>query len=331
MTFDVIIATRNRHERLQRLLHQIVRCTRAPQKIIVVDSSDSPADYTVPGREIVYTHTVHRNQPYQRYLGSQHADADIVIFLDDDVEIVDVNCFQKFLLPYTDRGVVGVTVGIDYKNIVSVSLKQRKFSGASVLKGLSTALDTFTGVPPLRTGEIFLAGLAGGIPVGYDGQVTYFQGANMSFRRSVLTNLFDDTVFDLYQAGVGKGEDKMLSMRANRFGRLYSVGDLCLKHPPIDSHYLLNNLQFHRRASFSRLYLSRVYCDVFDFSWVIGILHYYWFSMWRILFSLIKVVTGRSRDISTLRGQWSGLVRATIFLIDRDRIKSPISWFKDPS
>lgn len=328
MTFDIVIATRNRSKRLVRLVQQILECTRLPQRIVIVDSSDEVDGDICRFPGIVYRHTRFRNQPYQRYLGYKLTESELVVFLDDDVEIVDSNCFDKFIYPYVSPSVVGVTVGIDYRNVVSegVSIRsQHPRTGWTVL----AFLKIITGVPLLKVGEIGLAGLVGGIPIGFSGRVFYFQGANMSFRRRILEKLFDTTVFDLYEAGLGKGEDKMLSMRANEFGILYSVGDLCLRHPPTDSHYFNGVVQFQRRSFFSRIYLSKVYCEVFRVPWACAILHYYWFVVWRTFFSILKILVGRTREVSSLRGQWRGIIAATRFLLNKRQFKSNYAWFQN--
>src|SRR5690606_13781084 len=189
-----------------------------------------------------------------------------------------------------------------YKNIVATFSIGSYESIRGFKRKMLWLMWAFTGNPPLKEGEIFLAGLSGGIPPGYSGKVQYFQGANMSFRRGVLEKLFDDEVFSFYEMKIGKGEDKMLSMRASQFGTLYAMGDLCLRHPPEESHYYQNLEDFNKRTAFSRLYLSKIYCGVMGIPWWIGIVHYYWFSIWRIFFSLVRVISHQAQAFGILKG-----------------------------
>lgn len=325
LTFDVIVATRNRPERIRGLVQQILGCRLLPKRIVVINSSDTPNELLSTDPKICYLYTDHKNQPYQRFLGTKASHSEIVIFLDDDVEILDEDCFSRYLSPFADPQIVGVTVGIDYRNVVSEGLTRSRRSHG-LLSWLVEVFNLFTGVPPLKIGEIGMAGMAGGIPIDYTGRVQYFQGANMSFRREVLMMLFDEAVFDLYDLGLGKGEDKLLSMRANLYGTLFAVGHLCFRHPPVDSHYLQDYRRFYLRASFSRLYLSKTYCEVFNIPWSLGIAHYYWFSCWRLFFALIKVLSNRRFGFQSFLGQWQGVVLATKFCLLPKSFKSKRTW-----
>jgi len=91
LSFDVVIATRNRPEALALSIPLILGQSRQPEKLIVVDSSQdhAPVADTVaqatqgwPGQVIV-EHSG-PGLPFQRNIGLAHVTADVVIFPDDD-------------------------------------------------------------------------------------------------------------------------------------------------------------------------------------------------------------------------------------------------------
>jgi hypothetical protein len=91
LTFDVVIATRNRPEALALSIPLILGQSRQPGKLIVIDSSDNhaPVAETVarttagwPG-EVILEYTA-PGLPHQRNRGITHVTADVVIFPDDD-------------------------------------------------------------------------------------------------------------------------------------------------------------------------------------------------------------------------------------------------------
>jgi hypothetical protein len=93
LTFDVVIATRNRPEALALSIPLLLRQSRLPGQLIVIDSSDNhpPAAAAVAqavaeagftGRVIV--EHAEKSAARQRNTGLRHVTADVVIFPDDD-------------------------------------------------------------------------------------------------------------------------------------------------------------------------------------------------------------------------------------------------------
>ena len=105
MKFDVIIATFNRKESLAILVSQILECSKLPENIIIIDSS-AIIDRDIQSINLVqYIKSSHANQPYQRYIGSLVSNNDILVYFDDDMRIVDNQCFEKILSLYDDKNV----------------------------------------------------------------------------------------------------------------------------------------------------------------------------------------------------------------------------------
>ena len=117
MKFDVIIATFNRKDSLAILVSQILKCSKLPENIIIIDSS-AITDRDIQSINIVkYIKSSHANQPYQRYIGSLVSNNDILVYFDDDMRIIDNQCFEKILSLYDDKNVVGVQPNFSYQHV----------------------------------------------------------------------------------------------------------------------------------------------------------------------------------------------------------------------
>jgi GT2 family glycosyltransferase len=85
-TLDIVICTRNRPLELAECLRSLASQTQLPDHVFVVDSSDElqpPPDVGVP----VQLLRSGVGLPLQRNLALRHVTADLVTFLDDDVEL----------------------------------------------------------------------------------------------------------------------------------------------------------------------------------------------------------------------------------------------------
>ncbi len=91
LSFDVVIATRNRPEALALSIPLILGQDRLPEQLIVIDSSDdhAPVAATVAravagyGGRVIVEHS-EKGLTRQRNAGLRHVTADVVIFPDDD-------------------------------------------------------------------------------------------------------------------------------------------------------------------------------------------------------------------------------------------------------
>ncbi|MCB0494163.1 MAG: glycosyltransferase [Cyclobacteriaceae bacterium] len=278
MEFDIVICTLNRPDRLQNLLQQIFQCTTLPIKVIVVDASAIDNDSLRSNPKIEYIRSSHQNQPYQRYVGYLASDAEIIVFMDDDLEIVDSRIFDKLTETYGVYKPDGVSVGIQYESAISEKLNNTIDSSTFLFR----SINLISGVPLLRPGRIYPAGLAGP-DLKSLGEVDFFHGPFMSFKRDIMGEAFDPCLFTLYEMKLGKGEDKALSMKIGLSGKIIYVPDLYLKHPPVESHYFKNPKNYSKRLSYSRFFLSKVYAESRKYPTWIFSMHYIYFMIWRIL------------------------------------------------
>lgn len=91
LSFDIVIATRNRPEALAISIPLILGQDRLPDRLIVIDSSDdhAPVAATVAravqgfGGEVIVEHS-EKGLTRQRNVGLRHVAADVVMFPDDD-------------------------------------------------------------------------------------------------------------------------------------------------------------------------------------------------------------------------------------------------------
>ena len=117
LTYDAVIATRNRAEALVLSIPLLIGQSRQPEQIIVIDSSDDPEPVAKAVEQATagWTGTticVHSDPglPYQRNLGLRHVTAPVVLFPDDD-SLLFPDAAERMLEIYesdTDEVVAGV-------------------------------------------------------------------------------------------------------------------------------------------------------------------------------------------------------------------------------
>ncbi|HEU5291924.1 MAG TPA: glycosyltransferase, partial [Cyclobacteriaceae bacterium] len=218
MTFSVAITSYNRPLHLIKLVHQVMSSALIPNRIVVVDSSERPNEVVRDNKEITYIRSSHKNQPYQRYIAYCCCRTDIIIFLDDDLEIIDNSVFDVMLARLQDPGVRGVSVGFEHHNAIS-NIMDSQIDGKSML---FRVINFISGIPILKPGKIYMAGLAGIRPT-EEGTVDYFNGAIMGFYTAELAGLFDPVLFSLFERKLGMGEDKVISMKVGLTAKLWFV------------------------------------------------------------------------------------------------------------
>jgi glycosyltransferase involved in cell wall biosynthesis len=304
--FDVIIATYNRPQRVIALVKQVNKCNLTPASIIVVDSSDQDNEEVQLLPNVVYVHSSHKNQPYQRLLGAKLSRSTYVVYLDDDLTITDSQIFNYILKQYQNESVVGVTVGIDYHNSIS-----NKIDGPIVKTNnkLVQLFWKFTGVPFPATGKIGRFGVPGKLPT-ETGKVQYFYGPVMSFQSKLIDQLISYDLIAANELKVSMGEDKIISMKANNYGILIIDPSICLYHPALESTYFDDIYSFYSKSTFSRLYLNKIYTGVFNkFVFPLN-LDYYWFSGWRLILAFFAMLAKYSEPRrEKLKGIASGILR----------------------
>jgi glycosyltransferase involved in cell wall biosynthesis len=124
--FDVIITTFKRPDKVATLVNQLIPLSEVGkiEAIIVVDSS--PVTITQAAfrnnKCVQIVRSSHPNQPYQRYLGVCKSQQTYVLFLDDDMEVLNAN-FATELYHYMEDAYAGVNLLFKNDNMFLAELK----------------------------------------------------------------------------------------------------------------------------------------------------------------------------------------------------------------
>ena len=115
LSISVIIITRNRAESLKDTLTSLVKQSRQPDEVIVVDngSTDNSREITsnfTTRLNIKYVYEGQRGIPYARNTGIRLATKDIIAFIDDDC-LADKNWLKYLEIPFVKDPHVGVVGG----------------------------------------------------------------------------------------------------------------------------------------------------------------------------------------------------------------------------
>jgi GT2 family glycosyltransferase len=288
--FDVVIATYNRHEKVSFLIHQLLSLpSHALGKIIVVDSSETllPLHHFPADSNIQILSSSHKNQPYQRMLGLQISQAEFVLFLDDDMEVID-DKFPDELAAFikSNADIVGFNLKFDNVNPFLQSLEPSVL-GKKPLANMGRAL---SGYPAIADNGFWLAGIRGKRVDNKD--IEYVSGGSFLARRQALFQGISVTLLDIFEKKLGMGEDLLLGYALSRKGRVYAWPKVYFVHNDQgDSTYTSAGFKrFYGKISYSRLFLSLEYVRLNNKYLVFAIFHYGWFIIWRIVGLLLNLL-----------------------------------------
>jgi glycosyltransferase involved in cell wall biosynthesis len=312
MNFDVIIATFNRKKSLNTLVRQILSCSQLPENIIIIDSSKIINEEVQNFDRVKYVHSNHTNQPYQRYIGHIESSNDILVYFDDDMRILDKQCFTKILSIYENIGVVGVQPNFTYKNeFFDIKIPKSKIKKLSKKFHFYNFLKILSGNPKINDGKFWFSGLRGLKPRD-GGTIEWFNGPVFSVKKQFLYKNFNFNLFDLYEKRLGKAEDAILGFTASRLGKIIYIEDKMFFHEDNnDSVYSADLISFGSRVAFSRLYLSFEYARLSKKSLTLAFMHFNLYIFWRIIGMMINQLISYERDRNQLiYGYLKGYLRA---------------------
>lgn len=325
MDFSVAITTYNRPSSVHKLITQILQCSIVPATILVIDSSEEPNEVVPKLEKVAYLRSSHKNQPYQRYLAYLCCSTEIIIFLDDDLEITDFTVFAVMLSRMQHPGVRGVSVGFQHHQSIS-SIMDSQVNGKSWLFRI---INFLSGVPALKPGKIYMAGLAGPRP-SEEGVVDYFNGAIMGFYKTDLMHLFNPVLFSLFEQRLGMGEDKVISMEVGLRSKLWFVPQHFFIHPPLASNYFQDIQSFQRKVMYSRLYVSLRYGRLKHYPRIFIYVHYYYFAAWRLFISGIQALIKPGEQRTAIaKGILQGIMLTFTLPFDAQKIAPEIDWQRD--
>lgn len=283
MKIDLVIATYNRPKSLQRVIEKLLGSTTKIANVIVVDSSKDENRNIQQLEKVKYVRSSHANQPYQRYLGYLSSDADVLVFLDDDMELIDPLWIKKIENMFLDDTVIGVAIAFNNDNeFLHTKLPKTKFGNPKQASILRRALKAFTGHPYLEPGKFWLCGIRGAQP-SEGGSTEWVQGGAFATRRSAIYKDFNFYLFDLFEDKLGMGEDVLLGYTLSRQGEIvYIPQELFYHNDQKDSSYTVDLKSFGKRVAYSRLYLSYEYGRLSESPRSLILIHYIWYMLWRL-------------------------------------------------
>jgi len=296
-----------------------------PTTVLVIDSSEVTNEEIQKIDQVKYIRSSHKNQPYQRYLGYLSCKTEIIIFLDDDLEIIDFTVFDVMLSRLKQPGIKGISVGFEHHHTISQILDS-KVDGQSLI---FRVINFLSGVPVLKPGKIYMAGLAGPRPT-EEGPVDYFNGAVMGFYRAELTSLFNPVLFSLFERKLGMGEDKVITMAVGLTSTLWFNPHHFFVHPPVSSNYFQDVESFQRKVMYSRLFVSLEYGRLRHYPRVLIYLHYYYFAGWRLFIAGLRaILKPGSQRSATARGIFQGVLLTFTLPFEVQKITPQIDWQRD--
>lgn len=280
--FDLIITTYNRKDSLKTLVYQILDSSFVPENIIIVDSSPIEDLEIQSVEKVLYIKSSHGNQPYQRYLGWKASKEDILIFMDDDMRILDKNAFKIIMNKY-NGDIIGVQPNFTNANeFLQESVPKSKINIGS--EKLFKFIKTFTGYYIPTAGKLSYCGIRGKKPED-NSYVECFNGGIFSIKKEfIFTKKFNFYLFSMFENKLGMGEDTILGFEASRYGKIiYIEKSMFLHDDQKDSTYSVDISSYGKRVAYSRLYLSFEYSRLQNKSRFIPFIHYNWYMLWRVL------------------------------------------------
>jgi len=293
MLVDVVIATYSRPTSLEKLVVNLNKCEFTPMSIIIVDSSPEENISIQKHNNVVYVRSSHPNQPYQRYLGYNISESDIIVYLDDDMEVLDKNWLQNVMAQFDDKSVVGVAINFKNDNdFLQKKMSKSKLHNLIPASPVKEFFKTLSGYPQPKPGKFWLCGIRGAQPE--NGTPTeWFSGGAFAVRKDDLYKNFNFKIFDLFKRNIGMGEDAILGFALAQYGKIiYLAKELFYHNDQKDSTYTIDFYSYGKRVAYSRLYLSLEYARLVGISKIFVYMHYMWYMIWRLIGMSINQIIG---------------------------------------
>lgn len=310
---DVVIATYNRFDNAQRLALDLINATKIINNVIIVDSTKDvgPLKITLPKIKLVTTS--HPNQPYQRYLGYMVANkskSPFILFLDDDMQMLNNKIFEDFLALFKHTRIVGINLPFVNHNSFLDNQPKGIIKSEGVLKKI---ISSISGYPLAEMNKYIHNGIRG--PRVGNLNIEYLSGGAFMARKSALYKNFNMQLFSIYEGKKGKGEDGILGYTLSKQGEIYAYSEECFIHNDFnDSTYSNTQQAFSARVLFSRLYLSCEYYRLNNKPISLAYLRFYHYAIGRLAGGLINFLIRPSKTkLETLLGNYQGFIKSFRF------------------
>jgi len=323
MTFDLIIPTYNREEKINRLVDQVKSLSIKPDNIIVVDSSEISNNKLLLDSYITYIKSSEKNQPYQRYLGWSFSKSDIIVYMDDDMEIVDLNIFSTLSNIFSNRKCIGVS--LYWKNKPETKNSLMELHGKLEVNKSSALKKWLTFYPNPDEGQMGYCGIRGKYP-NSEGNIEFFSGGAFALVRSVAYQNFNFQLFNLYKNGLGKGEDSILGLTLTRCGTIFFEKKIVLWHNDEgESNYAYDLRNFNKRYIYSRLYLTLERQRLKNESMFLGRVYFHFFVMGRMIPYIINNPFNKTNK-KVLKGMYDGWIESFFFKFNKASVEFEKKW-----
>ena len=141
-------------------------------------------------QKLTYLKSSHKNQPYQRYLGYKVASYDYIIYLDDDMEIVDYEFLEKITTILSmNKKLSGIALKFEDQYPSNINYNQMKSIFVSKNTTLNKIKRFLSASPVLSDGKAGLCGNKGKQPMGGGYTEWLSGGAFLAKRKLIFKNL----------------------------------------------------------------------------------------------------------------------------------------------
>ena len=262
MDFSVIITTLDRWESVIRLINRIFKISNNYSvEIVVVYAGEIIESEKLLYNEylVKFIKSNHKNQPFQRYLGTNHVTNSITLFFDDDLIIEKDTLFDDLVSAYSIKDVVGV--GFGYVNSGELYKKINCYRNSCERFLSDIRYLEFN----RKDGDIGIGGRQALNLTQKSDFVNALTGGNVpTCKTEFIKHLWDDRIFQLAEIGMGKGEDKYFTLGMNKFGRIYYLNDHYITHPINESTYKYSYFRWRAEILRTRFLICDRYCEVYS-------------------------------------------------------------------
>lgn len=307
---DIVLTSYNRPDKVIALAKTLNSITG--KRIIVVDSGDNDfSDYQF----IKQISSSYKNQPYQRYVGYVFSSAEFIIYLDDDMEVIDTSFANEVIRIFKSSKEISA-INLVWKNKPNVKQsleflpKTRVVPKGSFMDKMKKFL-SFYPDPPV--GQLGPCGIRGSFPEGNNlDSIQFLSGGAFAVRRSSLYRNFNFFLFSHYNKKMGRGEDSIMGITLTTVGKVVYLNHHYFWHNDDGySHYLENEYENAKRYIFSRRYLSLERARILGGSLFFSDIYYILFSLFRIFPNVFRQIFLKDNKAkNSFKGGWEGLREA---------------------
>jgi glycosyltransferase involved in cell wall biosynthesis len=253
----VAIPTFQRPQLLARLLADLARQSRLPDRLIVVDGEGGSPEVRAavadsPWPSVARTSIIRStraNLPFQRIAASSAAGSEgVILYLDDDLRIPCRDSVQELISTLEGSAAKTVAATADIEGIEPSS-------------GISAAR-RWGAVRQSLPGELTPAGVRLAPHDGIAPTVRWLRGGVMAIRANVLSQVrVPDVLLALAQRGWGLGEDLILACMLCRHGQIVLARRARFEHPQVANSvaYRRDDLGFGFASAYSRRLVNDYY------------------------------------------------------------------------